>query len=99
MNPAIKDEWVKALRSGDYEQGKDRLHDKFRDTFCCLGVLAAVVPEIGADQIRNDSKYNLTPCSLCIAGLSQSEQTMLISMNDAHADTFAQIADYIEASL
>ncbi len=38
MNPNVKEKWVKALRSGHYQQGKGmlRTHD---DAFCCLGVL------------------------------------------------------------
>lgn len=37
MNPEIKAQWVAALRSGEYKQGKRALN---RDgKFCCLGVL------------------------------------------------------------
>jgi hypothetical protein len=37
MNPEIKAEWLKALRSGDYEQAEDALRND--SGFCCLGVL------------------------------------------------------------
>lgn len=37
MNPEVKDKWVKALRSGEYEQAQACL--RVNDTFCCLGVL------------------------------------------------------------
>ena len=37
MNAEIKAEWIAALRSGDYKQGRDRLNSG--DGFCCLGVL------------------------------------------------------------
>ena len=37
MNENAK-KWVKALRSGEYKQGKRRLHN-CDNTFCCLGVL------------------------------------------------------------
>jgi len=37
MNPQIKQKWVDALRSGDYQQTKGRLHNEYG--FCCLGVL------------------------------------------------------------
>lgn len=37
MNAKVKEAWLKALRSGEYQQGRDFLH---RDSsFCCLGVL------------------------------------------------------------
>jgi hypothetical protein len=45
----IKAQWVAALRSGEYEQGKMRLRSA-DDKYCCLGVLceiavkAAVIP-------------------------------------------------------
>lgn len=37
MNKRIKRLWVKALRSGRYNQGTGRLRND--DKFCCLGVL------------------------------------------------------------
>lgn len=37
MNPEIKQRWVAALRSGEYEQGKGFLNSDGK--FCCLGVL------------------------------------------------------------
>lgn len=37
MNRQIRDRWIAALRSGQYEQGQGALNDGGR--FCCLGVL------------------------------------------------------------
>ena len=37
MIKEVKDKWVAALRSGDYQQTKEFLQDS--DGFCCLGVL------------------------------------------------------------
>lgn len=37
MHPRIKQLWLDALRSGEYEQGAGRLHSE--GGFCCLGVL------------------------------------------------------------
>jgi hypothetical protein len=37
MNPAIKTQWVAALRSGEYQQGRNFLRTD--EGFCCLGVL------------------------------------------------------------
>lgn len=34
----VKAKWVKALRSGKYEQGTGALETKFPDRYCCLGV-------------------------------------------------------------
>ena len=41
MDKKLKAKWVKALRSGEYKQGKGYLED--RGKFCCLGVLADAV--------------------------------------------------------
>lgn len=42
MDPAIKEQWTKALRSGEYKQGKRRLNTLTLPegtVYCCLGVL------------------------------------------------------------
>lgn len=44
MNKRIKKLWIEALKSGEYEQGYDRLlnpGEKY-DKFCCLGVLVDI---------------------------------------------------------
>lgn len=38
MNPDIKRQWVEALRSGQYRQGRKQLLDP-EGQYCCLGVL------------------------------------------------------------
>lgn len=38
MNPIVKQQWVEALRGGDYIQGRDGLR-RGNNTYCCLGVL------------------------------------------------------------
>ena len=52
MNKAIKKQWIKALRSGEYKQNQGALRDG--DSFCCLGVLcnlhAQAHPEIAEKQ-------------------------------------------------
>ena len=37
MNTVVKQKWIDALPSGDYEQGQARLFDG--SNYCCLGVL------------------------------------------------------------
>lgn len=41
MDPVVKKKWLKALRSGKYEQGQECLLTRTEegDKFCCLGVL------------------------------------------------------------
>lgn len=46
MNPEIKQKWIEALESGEYEQGQGglRIEDEGGpDKFCCLGVLADII--------------------------------------------------------
>ena len=47
MNDNAK-KWVKALRSGEYKQGKYALCNPLTDKYCCLGVAADLyVKEVG----------------------------------------------------
>lgn len=50
MNAEIKAQWVAALRSGDYTQGRDRLVTINPDgskEYCCLGVLCDLAVKSG----------------------------------------------------
>lgn len=47
MNPEIKTEWVAALRSGQYIQGRDYLHWRNQNLWCCLGVLCDIAEKHG----------------------------------------------------
>jgi hypothetical protein len=46
MNPEIKKQWVDALRSGEYEQGRGQLCDS-DNKYCCLGVLSELAARAG----------------------------------------------------
>lgn len=55
LRPKVKAWWVKALRSGEYEQGKDCLVTEPEDDsepfkFCCLGVLHDVAVKQGVSD-------------------------------------------------
>jgi hypothetical protein len=47
MDPKLKAAWVKALRSGNYKQGQNKLYANEpganRASYCCLGVLCRVI--------------------------------------------------------
>lgn len=47
MDAQIKAQWVAALRSGEYQQGKHVLHNVDENTFCCLGVLCDLAVKAG----------------------------------------------------
>lgn len=56
MNPEIKKQWVDALRSGDYKQGKNCL--RFENRFCCLGVLCDIYTKTNVNK-QWDHNYAL----------------------------------------
>lgn len=88
MNKTFKRKWVKALRSGRYEQGQSCL--KQGDRFCCLGVLCQIT------NARNWNSHAMpTSSQLKRFGLDNDVSLTLASMNDA-GSTFKQIAKYIE---
>ena len=101
MTPEFKTQWIAALRSGYYEQGRGALRKG--DTFCCLGVACELIDKYGWK--RTGIKGNLDWQSwhgrrvvmnkLPFIGISSAD--VLSRMNDTGA-TFAEIADYIEAS-
>lgn len=62
MNSRVKRLWVEALRSGEYQQGRNAL--RADDRFCCLGVLCDVYiketsqAEWETDEGGNSSDYS-----------------------------------------
>lgn len=101
MKPQIKADWLKALRSGKYQQGKARLQS--RGLFCCLGILCDLLrPDLWATVgigLRHNDHTDL-PSELILeqAGLSQTVARQLAVMNDK-GKTFNEIADFIEINL
>ena len=60
MKTEIKNQWLAALRSGEYVQGKNALGLKVDDTveYCCLGVLCDLAVQAGvipAPEIHRNS--------------------------------------------
>lgn len=45
MNPRVRSKWIRALRSGKYQQGSSALREG--DRFCCLGVLCDIAEKEG----------------------------------------------------
>lgn len=102
LDPAIKNTWVDALKSGNYKKGT--LYLKHKDTFCCLGVFCEINDlKCGAYQYLDDTisgMYNLEQDG-SFEGFTIDNMTSLTSMNDRlQNDTqlynFTQIAQVIE---
>jgi len=110
MDYAVKAQWIAALRSGKYKQGKHRLRSD-TDEFCCLGVLCDISPA---------ARWNGTRAVGCsgdiedasVIGLPKSVQRwavlpttgpavkrgFLSALNDQGVP-FSEIADLIERDL
>jgi hypothetical protein len=95
MDQNLKEDWVKALRSGEYKQGEDLLYRSETDSYCCLGVLCKVA---GKDLYAE----NIPPQGYGYGWLDTILPTgvgIFTEMNDIQGKSFNEIADYIEANL
>lgn len=101
MNKDIKKQWVDALRSGKYKQGKTRLKTCHGE-YCCLGVLCEIlnIPnQAGTYSYKNNSSIGSLPGPLRFElEVSTDLLNKLTNMNDG-GSSFDEIADYIEANL
>ena len=113
MNPQIKQKWVDALRSGDYQQTKGRLRKE--DKFCCLGVLCDLYIKENNVEWEPSTHYKnayvfqdmatILPRSVVEwAGVGEGNplvndgDSSLAKLND-RGSTFNEIADLIEEHL
>lgn len=107
MDANLKAKWVKALRSGRYDQHDGDLANKQGTAFCCLGVLADIQGCLWRDDLHAlipvDPKTGwrvgegtLTMKKFC-GGLTDDDQSILAGMND-EGKSFAEIADFIETN-
>ena len=108
MDQELKAKWVDALRSGEYKQGKERLHNLGDNSYCCLGVLADVAGAWSDQAKTRVDGYgaHFTELTADKLGLPYSiddpevlDDDMLMLMNDSGDCTFAEIADKIEREL
>jgi hypothetical protein len=75
VNKATKYRWLKALRSGKYQRGRDKL--KGHGRYCCLGVLGEVtgIPYSPDDHFLNHGMASHI-------GLTETDQELLANLND-----------------
>lgn len=112
MDTKIKKKWLKALRSGRYEQGQGQLKTP-SDKFCCLGVLCDILdPDYwdSADYFVADGvlpekfleKADFNdgePYEEHYTRDPEATQDQLITLNDVDQKSFKEIADWIEKHL
>ena len=106
MQKKWKSKWIKALTGGGYRQTRQKLIDrsKARPSYCCLGVLARVQGAkfnkhgyaVLGDYINEASGGLYAPLS---CGLTDSQMSELVSMNDGEKKSFKQIAAWIKKNV
>jgi len=115
VNPEVKELWVNALLSGEYEQGRERLVTEFpgaKDKYCCLGVLCELAPKglaeraqalgyIGQDFIGGTSICGTFPPDPVAewAGIEFDIQEKLAELNDGDADKDVPVAPHSFAEI
>lgn len=98
--------WVDALRSGEYEQCKDSLHNGVG--YCCLGV-AGICAGIDKDELLMKIRFcryedpvllktDLIPIQLCFQSVNGLD-VKLSDLNDLLGKNFCEIADWIEENV
>lgn len=98
--------WIKALRSGKYEQTDSMLispaiHSEEADRFCCLGVLCDLAAKDGGEQWNIDGYGENRATAFLPTHMRRyikmqvSEQQRLVKMND-NGQSFESIASEIE---
>jgi hypothetical protein len=109
MDTKVKKQWLKALRSGNYTQGQNRLAQRKQHSktmYCCLGVLCDITPDLRRRRVRHvdgivafaDAETFLPSDFAQKIGLDQDAQIKLANLNDGGED-FNTIAHYIEENL
>lgn len=107
LEPEFKAKWVAALRSGKYKQGRRELRS-VDDEFCCLGVAIDITHpetwELTRYGWKSTTGRHVPPVEFYMEwGLDGFWR--LSDRNDGEGEwrgnpqTFAQIADWIEAEL
>ena len=105
MNKEIKEQWIKALRSGNYQQCKNYLNREDKE-FCCLGVLCEIsnLKKSGSEvKSYTDSFFASSVTYLPNAfrdkiEITGEQEARLIRMND-NGVSFNEIAKYIDENL
>ena len=99
----LQKEWVDALRSGKYKQGKYKLWNEEGNTFCCLGVCEAINDGfekcvMARMYLSHDtvSLLKFYSDSGLLIGANWKEKRSLSEINDQTDTTFEEIANFVE---
>jgi hypothetical protein len=114
MDPAVKELWLTALRSGKYKQGTHTLKriNENGTEHCCLGVLCEIAVAVGvvsehfgpdednASVIHEygEGRFGYPSQAVYEWAHLDSEDGLTIASLNDHGDSFAVIASYIETN-
>lgn len=102
MSLTIKEQWIAALKSGKYPQGRSCLQDKGK--YCCLGVLCEVLKLDSRLDSYNTTIYSYKNWDMYTCFSKELEETLgipykeldkLVYLNDHPGSSFDFMADYI----
>ena len=95
MDKKLKAKWVKALRSGEFKQARQRYFDNDTNGYCCIGVLVCLRTKKSGIDISSGN--SILDSERAIGNAAAVDK--LISMNDFKKRSFKQIASWIEKYL
>jgi len=87
----IKNEWIKALESGEYTQGfgalvkNKEISISGKTEHCCLGVLGDIHPGLENKVHGFKKKENINPYRFLDSAVSEYVRSRLVNANDADA--------------
>lgn len=89
--PTHIQEWIDALRSGVYDQGRYRMKND-KEQYCCLGVYCSIHGMEPGNEIKTSLLHDF-----CKEKLGEHIHSRAIVMNDHLNQTFSEIADFVES--
>lgn len=106
MNKKLKAEWIKALTSGRYAQGRDRLEEtielpgkKKTKEYCCLGVLCKIAPKVAKPGNQCDDEDDVVEGELLTKSSAKAifgEEGVIIQQELADMNDFWDGEDDVE---
>ena len=88
--------WINALRSGEYKQGPSLLHNTDANTYCCLGVLDKIFPELDLSGSSHGLLNNYDLIGLRTGWGTITAGIDFAQLNDTLEFNFNEIADIVQ---
>lgn len=97
----FKEKWIKALKSGEYKQGKHYLENN--NNYCCLGVAAHLcgISNLHKKQWITDGykNFDISDVPKVLIGDGSNPVVKTLSRMNDEDYSFEEIADWIESNI